>query len=344
MPLVENHQPATKVRREESLSRLEKLILRGVSNSYDLSTTLGVSEKTVFLWKEELRKRWKEETNSTEIADNRIKRTKQIENIAVLALDEFDRSREPQTETTHQHKQCEACHGTGINIQGINVPPKIREAVFDRDGFKCVMCDSTTNLTLDHIIPRSKGGSHQESNLRVLCFTCNRIKSDKLDPNSKCEECSGEGQEEYQPNKYRQCVKCQGTGAKPDLPVCQECQGSGRITVTTIKTKQMIGDPAFLSVAKGCIEAVAKFEGAMPMDRKVGSLTDLTIGIGGEIHQKTLELYEQPMPSELVLRFMSTVDEIETCQRKGKLQPKVAIECRPHKPEDDPEENDDEDF
>ena len=45
-----------------------------------------------------------------------------------------------------------------------------------------VMVDAEPNLLLeiDHIIPVSKGGLTEESNLQTLCWKCNRSKSDKI--------------------------------------------------------------------------------------------------------------------------------------------------------------------
>jgi hypothetical protein len=51
--------------------------------------------------------------------------------------------------------------------------------VFDRDGHKCVYCSSTNQLTLDHKIPQSKGGSHDPENLVTCCLPCNSSKGAK---------------------------------------------------------------------------------------------------------------------------------------------------------------------
>ena len=46
---------------------------------------------------------------------------------------------------------------------------------------KCLFCGSTDNLTVDHIKPYSKGGTHDSFNLQCLCGKCNRLKYDKYD-------------------------------------------------------------------------------------------------------------------------------------------------------------------
>ena len=56
-----------------------------------------------------------------------------------------------------------------------------RRRVFERDGHKCVSCGSFDELTIDHIIPRSLGGTNAELNLQTLCFACNGAKANRLD-------------------------------------------------------------------------------------------------------------------------------------------------------------------
>lgn len=60
------------------------------------------------------------------------------------------------------------------------IPGDIREAVWERDGGRCVMCGSTQDLEFDHIIPFSRGGAHSLNNLRILCRNCNRTKSSHI--------------------------------------------------------------------------------------------------------------------------------------------------------------------
>lgn len=53
---------------------------------------------------------------------------------------------------------------------------KLGNKIFDRDGYKCVVCGAGKNLTIDHIIPLVYGGSNEESNLQTMCGKCNTSK------------------------------------------------------------------------------------------------------------------------------------------------------------------------
>ena len=55
-----------------------------------------------------------------------------------------------------------------------------RRAVFARDSWTCQYCGSRSNLTVDHVIPRSKGGSSSWENIVASCAPCNRRKGDRL--------------------------------------------------------------------------------------------------------------------------------------------------------------------
>lgn len=56
-----------------------------------------------------------------------------------------------------------------------------RREVFIRDHFSCQYCGlKTRDLTLDHIVPRHRGGQHSWENLVSACRSCNHRKGGKL--------------------------------------------------------------------------------------------------------------------------------------------------------------------
>jgi 5-methylcytosine-specific restriction endonuclease McrA len=55
-----------------------------------------------------------------------------------------------------------------------------RRALFARDGWRCVYCGSTAGrLTLDHVIPRSRGGESIWENVVTACAPCNHQKGNR---------------------------------------------------------------------------------------------------------------------------------------------------------------------
>lgn len=53
-----------------------------------------------------------------------------------------------------------------------------RENVFKRDGYTCVYCGSEDKrkLTIDHVVPQSRGGRDTWENLVTACLNCNQEK------------------------------------------------------------------------------------------------------------------------------------------------------------------------
>lgn len=54
-----------------------------------------------------------------------------------------------------------------------------RNRIYKRDGHQCVYCGSRRELTLDHVIPKSRGGSNSWTNLVTSCQKCNLKKADR---------------------------------------------------------------------------------------------------------------------------------------------------------------------
>ena len=64
------------------------------------------------------------------------------------------------------------------------IPDSVRYRVLSEANGRCALCGATSKerlLDVDHIIPRSKGGSSDYNNLQVLCSKCNRSKGNKDD-------------------------------------------------------------------------------------------------------------------------------------------------------------------
>jgi hypothetical protein len=69
---------------------------------------------------------------------------------------------EPPSECMHVHARVSA-----------NIASDVRDTVLARDKHACRRCGDASDLTIDHIFPRSLGGTHALSNLRTLCRSCN---------------------------------------------------------------------------------------------------------------------------------------------------------------------------
>ena len=71
-------------------------------------------------------------------------------------------------------------------VQYVRVPRTLqrkisRRALFARDGWRCMYCGTTTGrLTLDHVVPRSRGGDSVWENVVTSCAPCNMRKGNRL--------------------------------------------------------------------------------------------------------------------------------------------------------------------
>jgi len=58
----------------------------------------------------------------------------------------------------------------------IKIPDAFKWEVWERDNFTCKICGSRKRLSVDHIIPESKGGELTMKNAQTLCRSCNSRK------------------------------------------------------------------------------------------------------------------------------------------------------------------------
>lgn len=59
--------------------------------------------------------------------------------------------------------------------------PLSRRSLLSRDNYTCQYCGSTEHpLTIDHVIPKSRGGKTEWTNVVAACVSCNRRKGNKM--------------------------------------------------------------------------------------------------------------------------------------------------------------------
>jgi hypothetical protein len=54
-----------------------------------------------------------------------------------------------------------------------NISKALRNTVFERDSYTCVLCDNPAN-DAHHVVPRARGGKNAPQNLVSLCRVCHR--------------------------------------------------------------------------------------------------------------------------------------------------------------------------
>lgn len=64
---------------------------------------------------------------------------------------------------------------------GVHVWRVIRHRILSRDDFTCRYCGKKSpSMTVDHVVPVTRGGYHDESNLVAACRSCNSKNGNKL--------------------------------------------------------------------------------------------------------------------------------------------------------------------
>lgn len=66
-----------------------------------------------------------------------------------------------------------------VKVPHQRVVPVTRRAVFGRDGGRCQYCAAPAE-SIDHVVPRSRGGAHTWDNVVACCRRCNVAKGDRL--------------------------------------------------------------------------------------------------------------------------------------------------------------------
>jgi 5-methylcytosine-specific restriction endonuclease McrA len=65
-----------------------------------------------------------------------------------------------------------------VRIPSTRLIPVSRRGVLRRDSQRCAYCGGSAN-TIDHVLPRSRGGQDSWENLVACCLRCNNVKGDR---------------------------------------------------------------------------------------------------------------------------------------------------------------------
>ncbi|QEV99394.1 HNH endonuclease [Microbacterium caowuchunii] len=65
-----------------------------------------------------------------------------------------------------------------VRIPGARSAPVTRRGVLRRDAHRCAYCGGAAS-TIDHVLPRSRGGKDTWENLVACCLRCNNLKGDR---------------------------------------------------------------------------------------------------------------------------------------------------------------------
>lgn len=100
----------------------------------------------------------------------------------------------------------------------MTIPLSARFDILQRDGFTCRYCGRQapeTELEVDHVHPRSKGGTDDQKNLVTTCRDCNRGKGDRIVPLPQKEDgwrsLEGKFFHIFRNHKDHRCIQEQGS-------------------------------------------------------------------------------------------------------------------------------------
>ena len=117
------------------------------------------------------KKKWKSENREKVNAQNR-------KDLANMRLRDPERYRFYSKNRRHLIKEA----SNGVSGKRFSTVFTLKDWEEIKESFenKCAICNCDEKLTIDHIIPLSKGGKHSKENIQPLCHECNSGKKDKL--------------------------------------------------------------------------------------------------------------------------------------------------------------------
>ena len=74
-------------------------------------------------------------------------------------------------------EQKKSLKGSAMNkrTRALDISPKVKKAVWERDGCQCIICGSREAMPNAHYISRARGGLGIEENIVTLCRKCHDL-------------------------------------------------------------------------------------------------------------------------------------------------------------------------
>lgn len=152
-------KPEGEAARYKRMRRVEQMLLSGIRSTEQIAAAFGVTYRQARKWVEDIREEWKESVTARD--DARIERIRQIENLAHISLNAYERSKADLREVTIKDEDCDKCDATGkVRIQ----PPP-------NEKFKvCPKCSGEGYRTVE--IVKVKGNKPGDANFLRLAKDC----------------------------------------------------------------------------------------------------------------------------------------------------------------------------
>jgi HNH endonuclease len=103
---------------------------------------------------------------------------------------------------------------------------KVIEHLLHRDGHLCYLCDEPLNsdITIDHVVPKSRGGSEDVDNFKLAHFRCNQDKADRLFlDDGSLEPKSGRPPRMHKSERPELCDECHNGRLLSEHEACPLC-------------------------------------------------------------------------------------------------------------------------
>jgi 5-methylcytosine-specific restriction endonuclease McrA len=129
------------------------------------------------------------------LAWHRLPANASLEQLFELVMDEFIGKHDPRARRNRRERRAQAItspkkaplEGRRTEGQSRSVAGAVKDDVFIRDNAQCTFvgvdgrrCGETRNLHVDHIVPRTRNGTSDVNNLRILCAQHNQLEAERI--------------------------------------------------------------------------------------------------------------------------------------------------------------------